>query len=60
VAWAPDGVIEAIEIEGAPHVVSVQWHPEMLVEHAEHLALFEWLTHSATSHVHRPAGIAAG
>jgi gamma-glutamyl-gamma-aminobutyrate hydrolase PuuD len=60
VAWAPDGVIEAIEIEGAPHVVSVQWHPEMLVEHAEHLALFEWLTRSATSHVHRPAGIAAG
>ena len=28
VAWTEDGVVEAIELEGAPHVLGVQWHPE--------------------------------
>jgi putative glutamine amidotransferase len=28
--WAPDGVVEAIEIEGARFVLGVQWHPEAL------------------------------
>ena len=32
VAWAPDGVIEAVEMEGDRFVVAVQWHPEELVE----------------------------
>lgn len=27
-ATAPDGVAEAIEFEGAPFVIGVQWHPE--------------------------------
>ena len=27
-AWAPDGVIEAIEHDGKPFAVAVQWHPE--------------------------------
>jgi putative glutamine amidotransferase len=27
-ATAPDGTIEAVELEGAPFVVTVQWHPE--------------------------------
>jgi putative glutamine amidotransferase len=27
-AWAPDGVIEAIEHNGKPFAVAVQWHPE--------------------------------
>ena len=26
-AWAPDGIVEAIEIDG-PFAVGVQWHPE--------------------------------
>ena len=30
VAWAPDGVVEAIESEGPAYVVAVQWHPEKL------------------------------
>jgi putative glutamine amidotransferase len=28
VARAPDGLIEAVEVEGHPEVTSVQWHPE--------------------------------
>jgi putative glutamine amidotransferase len=43
VGWATDGTIEAIEVDGAPHVLGVQWHPEMLRHRAEHLALFQQL-----------------
>jgi putative glutamine amidotransferase len=32
VGWAPDGTIEAIEIEAHPEVVAVQWHPELLAD----------------------------
>lgn len=31
VATAPDGIIEAIQGEGKPFVLGVQWHPEMLL-----------------------------
>jgi putative glutamine amidotransferase len=31
-AFAPDGLIEALEAEGEPFAVGVQWHPEMLIE----------------------------
>ncbi len=30
VAWAPDGVVEAIESVNSSYVVAVQWHPEKL------------------------------
>ena len=30
VAWAPDGVIEAVEASGHRFLVGVQWHPECL------------------------------
>jgi putative glutamine amidotransferase len=30
-AWAPDGVIEAVEAENRAWVVGVQWHPELMV-----------------------------
>jgi putative glutamine amidotransferase len=33
VAWAPDGVIEAVEMDGEGFVLAVQWHPEDLVSH---------------------------
>jgi putative glutamine amidotransferase len=34
VAWAPDGIIEGIElVDGAPFFVGVQWHPEELTAH---------------------------
>ena len=29
-AWAPDGIVEAIEAESRPFVIGVQWHPEEL------------------------------
>ncbi len=29
VAHAPDGTIEALELQGAPQVQAVQWHPEL-------------------------------
>jgi len=29
VAFAEDGVVEALELEGAPWVLAVQWHPEL-------------------------------
>ncbi len=47
VAWAADGVVEAIErSDGAP-VVAIQWHPESLTYLAPHRHLFGWLTRCA-------------
>jgi putative glutamine amidotransferase len=52
-AWAEDGSIEAIEHLSRP-MIGVQWHPENLLEHASHVAVFEWLVEKArrwgTSH----------
>jgi putative glutamine amidotransferase len=47
VARAPDGVVEAIEVDGAERLVAVQWHPEALIERPEQLSLFRWLTAAA-------------
>jgi putative glutamine amidotransferase len=41
VAHNHDGHIEAIEIDEAPAVLGVQWHPELLRHRGDHLALFE-------------------
>jgi putative glutamine amidotransferase len=44
VAWAQDGVVEAVESCGGSHgfILGVQWHPERLVEHQpEQRRLFE-------------------
>ena len=41
VAHNRDGHIEAIELETAPAVLGVQWHPELLRHRSDHLALFE-------------------
>src|SRR5439155_21429241 len=32
VAWAPDGTIEALECDGLPSLVAVQWHPELTAD----------------------------
>lgn len=40
-ARSPDGAVEALEVDGAPHVLAVQWHPELLRYRPEQLALFE-------------------
>jgi putative glutamine amidotransferase len=50
VAWARDGVIEAIEADERQEghfVLGVQWHAETLIEEAEQLALFERLVRAA-------------
>jgi putative glutamine amidotransferase len=43
-AVAPDGVVEGLEVAGHPFAVSVQWHPESLIEDdPAMLALFKSL-----------------
>lgn len=39
-AWAPDGVVEAIEAPRRDWVLGVQWHAEALSEHEPHSRLF--------------------
>ncbi len=41
VAWAPDGLVEAVELPGHPFGLGVQWHPENLQAYAEMRALFQ-------------------
>ena len=47
VAWASDGVVEAIELPDRDFVVGVQWHAEALVEQREQAALFETFVQAA-------------
>jgi putative glutamine amidotransferase len=51
VAWAPDGVIEGVEMDGPDRfVIAVQWHPEDLVERdASARGLFAALTRAAAA-----------
>lgn len=41
VAWAPDGLVEAVELPGHPFGLGVQWHPENLQVYGEMRALFQ-------------------
>jgi putative glutamine amidotransferase len=43
VAWADDGVIEAVEGWGKSLLLGVQWHAETLVDDPAQLALFQRL-----------------
>jgi putative glutamine amidotransferase len=45
-AWAEDGTVEAIEHLTCP-AIGVQWHPENLLDHESHVAVFEWLVERA-------------
>lgn len=58
-AWAPDGVIEAIEAPEHRFLVGVQWHAECLVDHREHAALFAALIAAAGDYEARPVERAA-
>ena len=41
VAYAPDGLVEGIEMAGHPFGIAVQWHPEWLTEYAHAQRLFK-------------------
>ena len=47
VAWAPDGVIEAVEGTDDDLLLAVQWHPELLADRLPHALLFAWLAEAA-------------
>lgn len=42
-ATAPDGVVEAVELNDRPNVIGVQWHPQHLHDSPGHDALFRKL-----------------
>lgn len=47
-AWSPDGLVEAVEVNGHPFLLGVQWHPEELwPEQRCHLHLFQALITAA-------------
>lgn len=48
VAWAPDGVVEAVELEGCTQLLAVQWHPEITApDDAKQQYLFDVLVRQA-------------
>ncbi|MGH9125452.1 MAG: gamma-glutamyl-gamma-aminobutyrate hydrolase family protein [Acidimicrobiales bacterium] len=49
VAWAPDGIVEAVETSDGSPVLAVQWHPEGLLDIAPHAQLFAWLARAAAA-----------
>ncbi len=57
VAHAPDGTIEALENPDIPHLVAVQWHPELTAAtDPSQQALFDWLVQQAASYRQNGAG----
>jgi putative glutamine amidotransferase len=53
VAWAEDGLVEAIEAADGSPVLGVQWHPELLLDLPVHQALFRWLVQVARAPARR-------
>jgi putative glutamine amidotransferase len=50
VAWADDGVVEALEMTGNPNLLAVQWHPELsAADDPTQQRLFDWLVTLAGS-----------
>lgn len=47
VATAPDGLVEAVQLEGHPFYLGVQWHPELL---PEQWGIFRLLIEAALNH----------
>ncbi|MCL6449996.1 MAG: gamma-glutamyl-gamma-aminobutyrate hydrolase family protein [Acetobacteraceae bacterium] len=61
VAWAEDGVIEALEPEGEAPVMGVQWHPERMFERDPLAAgLFRALVEAASARAGRAGGLRPG
>jgi putative glutamine amidotransferase len=55
-ARSDDGLIQAVELEGSPFGVAVQWHPE---QDADDIRLFEGLVDAAREHASQSSGSAA-
>ena len=51
VAWAADGLVEAIEHQDHPWLIAVQWHPEMSSTESPHGRLFRALVEVAGSNL---------
>ena len=50
VAWAPDGVVEAVELIAQPSLIAVQWHPELTAAtDPTQAALFDAFVSAASS-----------
>jgi putative glutamine amidotransferase len=47
VAWAPDGLVEAVELPNHRFGLGVQWHPENLQAYAEMRGLFQSFVNAA-------------
>ena len=47
-AFAPDGLVEGLEIIDHPYGVAVQWHPEELIDQPPMLNLFQSLVKAST------------
>ena len=54
VGWAPDGTVEAVEVDGHPQVVAVQWHPELMEDDETQRRLFRHLVERAGEQAARP------
>jgi putative glutamine amidotransferase len=53
-AFAPDGIVEAVEGMGKEWVLGVQWHPEWLVETDERMrALFQAFRRACCANAHK-------
>ena len=50
VAYAPDGLVEAVELPGHPFGIAVQWHPEWLTDQAPTRRLFRAFIDAADNH----------
>ena len=48
-AWAPDGLVEAVELGGHPFGIGVQWHPEWLQAHEPMRSLFKAFVTAASA-----------
>lgn len=55
-AFAPDGVIEALELPKHPFGMAVQWHPEWLQDHPPMRALFSAFVRAAEEHASAQKG----
>ncbi|MBE3067266.1 MAG: gamma-glutamyl-gamma-aminobutyrate hydrolase family protein [Chloroflexi bacterium] len=49
-AFAPDGLVEAVELLNHPFGIAVQWHPEWLIDQPAMRRLFRAFVEAASSH----------